>query len=108
MSRDAEQFDVVVVGGGAAGLSAAVALSRARRRVLVVDGGQPRNAPAAGVHNFLTREGVSPREPRGARPRRGHPLRRRGGARRRHRCGAGCPTTVLARRLPSPPTAAHP
>ncbi|GAB3685639.1 NAD(P)/FAD-dependent oxidoreductase [Angustibacter aerolatus] len=52
----------MVVGGGAAGLSAAVALSRARRRVLVVDGGQPRNAPAAGVHNFLTREGVSPRE----------------------------------------------
>ncbi len=47
----AKRYDVVVVGGGAAGLSGALALSRARRRVLVVDGGEPRNAPAAGVHN---------------------------------------------------------
>lgn len=54
--------DVLVVGGGAAGLSAAVALTRARRSVLVVDAGAPRNAPAAGVHNFLTRDGISPHE----------------------------------------------
>jgi thioredoxin reductase len=53
-------FDVLVVGGGAAGLSAALALGRARRRVLVVDAGQPRNAPAAGVHNFLSRDGMPP------------------------------------------------
>jgi len=53
-------FDVVVVGGGAAGLSGAVALSRARRSVLVVDAGQQRNLPADGVHNFLTSEGMSP------------------------------------------------
>jgi thioredoxin reductase len=53
-----ESYDVVVVGGGAAGLAGAVALARSRRRVLVVDAGEPRNAPAAGVHNFLTREGT--------------------------------------------------
>ncbi|MET1074532.1 MAG: NAD(P)/FAD-dependent oxidoreductase [Umezawaea sp.] len=52
--------DVVVVGGGAAGLSAAVVLGRARRSVVVVDAGAPRNAPAAGVHGFLTRDGMSP------------------------------------------------
>lgn len=53
-------FDVVVVGGGAAGLAGAVGLARARRSVLVVDDGQPRNAPAAHVHNYLAREGASP------------------------------------------------
>ncbi|MBX0298490.1 NAD(P)/FAD-dependent oxidoreductase [Cryobacterium sp. 1639] len=55
-------YDVVIIGGGAAGLSAAVVLGRARRSVIVVDGGQPRNAPAAGVHSFLTRDGISPAE----------------------------------------------
>ncbi|MDQ7903949.1 NAD(P)/FAD-dependent oxidoreductase [Phytohabitans sp. ZYX-F-186] len=57
-----EQFDVIVIGGGAAGLSGALALARARRAVAVVDAGAPRNAPAAGVHNFLTRDGMSPAE----------------------------------------------
>ncbi|WP_404320934.1 NAD(P)/FAD-dependent oxidoreductase [Arthrobacter luteolus] len=55
-------YDVVVVGGSAAGLSGALALSRARRRVAVVDAGEPRNAPASGVHNYLGREGASPAE----------------------------------------------
>ena len=59
-SRD--QYDVVIVGGGAAGLSGAVTLSRSRRSVLVVDAGQPRNAPADGVHNYLGREGTPPGE----------------------------------------------
>ncbi|MFG2822605.1 FAD-dependent oxidoreductase [Kitasatospora sp. NPDC048365] len=59
---DQDQYDVVVVGGGAAGLSGALALARARRSVLVVDSGQPRNAPAGHVHNFLAREGTSPEE----------------------------------------------
>lgn len=55
-------LDVVVVGGGAAGLSGAKALLRSRRSVLVVDAGEPRNAPAAGVHNLLGLEDVSPAE----------------------------------------------
>ena len=57
-----ESYDVVVVGGGAAGLSGAVALARSRRSVLVVDAGDPRNAPAEHVHNFLTRDGTPPGE----------------------------------------------
>jgi thioredoxin reductase len=55
-------YDVVVVGGGAAGLSGALMLARARRSVVVIDAGAPRNAPAAGVHGFLSRDGVSPAE----------------------------------------------
>jgi thioredoxin reductase/SAM-dependent methyltransferase len=55
-------YDVVVIGGGAAGLSGALALTRARRSVLVVDAGAPRNAPAEGVHNYLGREGTPPAE----------------------------------------------
>ena len=54
--------DVVIVGGGAAGLSAALTLARARRRVTVVDAGAPRNAPAEGVHGLLALDGVSPGE----------------------------------------------
>ena len=57
-----EPFDCIVVGGGAAGLSAAVALGRSRRSVTVLDAGSPRNAPAEGVHNFLTRDGTPPAE----------------------------------------------
>ncbi|HJY99671.1 MAG TPA: NAD(P)/FAD-dependent oxidoreductase, partial [Streptosporangiaceae bacterium] len=57
-----ESYDVVVVGGSAAGLSGAVALARSRRSVLVVDAGDPRNAPAGHVHNFLTRDGTPPGE----------------------------------------------
>jgi thioredoxin reductase len=56
------EYDVVVIGGGAAGLSAALVLSRARRRVLVVDAGQPRNAPAKHMHGFLSRDGLQPAE----------------------------------------------
>ena len=55
-----ESYDVVVVGGGAAGLAGAVALARSRRSVLVVDAGEPRNAPASDVHNFLSRDGTPP------------------------------------------------
>ncbi|WP_198417221.1 NAD(P)/FAD-dependent oxidoreductase [Cryobacterium sinapicolor] len=56
------EYDVLVVGGGAAGLTAAMVLLRARRLVAVVDAGAPRNAPAAAMRGFLSRDGMSPRD----------------------------------------------
>jgi thioredoxin reductase len=55
-------YDVIVIGGGPAGLSGAVALARSLRTVLVVDAGDPRNAPAEGIHNYLTRDAMTPAE----------------------------------------------
>jgi thioredoxin reductase len=55
-------YDVVVVGWGAVGLSGAPMLARALRSV-VVAAGVPRNAPAAGVHGLLAREGIRPAVP---------------------------------------------
>src|SRR3954447_12155568 len=57
-----DEYDVVVVGGGAAGLSGALTLARAGRAGLVVDAGRPRSAPAGPVHNYLGREGTPPAE----------------------------------------------
>lgn len=57
---DPDSHDVAVIGGGAAGLSAALVLARARRRVVVIDAGRPRNAPAARMHGFLSRDGTAP------------------------------------------------
>lgn len=54
--------DVCVIGGGPAGLSAALVLARSRRSVLVVDAGEPRNAPAEAMHAFLSRDGTAPAE----------------------------------------------
>lgn len=56
--RDA--YDVVVIGGGAAGLNGALQLARSRRSVLVVDAGQPRNRPAHAVHGLLGHDGMPP------------------------------------------------
>ena len=56
--RDA--YDVVVIGGGAAGLNGALQLARSRRSVLVVDAGQPRNRPAHAVHGLLGHDGLPP------------------------------------------------
>ncbi|MFJ4770534.1 NAD(P)/FAD-dependent oxidoreductase [Streptomyces uncialis] len=51
---------MVVVGGGAAGLAGALMLGRARRSVLVIDNGEPRNAPAEAMHGYLGQDGVPP------------------------------------------------
>nr|WP_043377268.1 NAD(P)/FAD-dependent oxidoreductase [Streptomyces mutabilis] len=59
---DNDRYDVVVVGGGAAGLSAALVLGRSRLRALVVDAGEPRNAPSDHMQGFLTRDGMAPAE----------------------------------------------
>ena len=56
------EWDVIVVGGSAAGLSAALMLGRARRRVLVIDGGQPRNRFAAHMQGVLGQDGIDPRQ----------------------------------------------
>jgi thioredoxin reductase len=55
-----ERYDVAIIGGGAAGLSAAPVLGRARRRVVVIDAGTPRNAPAEHMQGFLSRDGTPP------------------------------------------------
>lgn len=55
-----ESYDAVIAGGGAAGLSAALVLGRARRRVLVVDRGEPRNRPAQELHGYVSCDGMSP------------------------------------------------
>lgn len=55
-------YDVLIVGGGPAGLSATLALGRGRRRVLLCDAGPRRNAAAEQMHNFLTRDGTPPTE----------------------------------------------
>ncbi|MFI6867509.1 NAD(P)/FAD-dependent oxidoreductase [Nocardia sp. NPDC050406] len=56
------KYDVVIVGGGAAGLSAALVLTRARRAVAVIDAGEPRNAAASHMQGFLSRDGMPPAE----------------------------------------------
>ncbi|WP_026818781.1 NAD(P)/FAD-dependent oxidoreductase [Arthrobacter castelli] len=52
--------EVAIIGGGAAGLAAAVTLARSLRSVVVLDAGDPRNAPADGAHNVVGREGLAP------------------------------------------------
>jgi thioredoxin reductase len=65
MSNDANQYDVAIIGGGPAGLSAAVVLGRACRRVVIFDHGRPRNYAAREVHGFLGLDGITPSQLRG-------------------------------------------
>ena len=81
-------WDCIVVGAGPAGLSAALTLGRARRRVLVLDSGAPRNHAARAMHGVLGHDGLDPAALRERGRRGARPLRDRG-ARRRRRPGAG-------------------
>src|SRR6056297_1174807 len=54
--------DVLVIGGGGAGLAAALQMGRSRRSVVVADGGEPRNAPAAHMHGYLGHDGAPPQD----------------------------------------------
>ena len=57
-----DSYDVIVIGGGAAGLNGALMLARSRRSVVVLDSGEPRNAPATGIHGLLGHDGLPPAE----------------------------------------------
>jgi len=57
-----DDYDVVIIGAGPAGLAAGLGLVRSRRRTLLVDSNRPRNAPTLHSHGFVTRDGVSPLE----------------------------------------------
>ena len=61
---ETNDYDVAIVGGGPAGLSAALTLSRAGKRSVVFDAGEPRNARSRAAHGFLTRDQTSPRDVR--------------------------------------------
>ncbi|WP_342741471.1 FAD-dependent oxidoreductase [Ruania alba] len=58
MTQLKDSYEVVVIGGGAAGLNGALMLARSRRSVAVIDAGRPRNAPADAVHGLFAREGT--------------------------------------------------
>ena len=59
---ETETVDVAIVGAGAAGLSAGLVLARAQARVVIIDAGSPRNAPATEMHGFISRDGIAPQD----------------------------------------------
>ncbi len=62
IGAEAELWDSIIIGGGPAGLSAALALGRSRRRTIIIDAGQPRNRFASHMHTVLGQEGTPPEE----------------------------------------------
>ena len=60
MPKKEKLWDVVIIGGGPAGCSAAMVLARSRRSVLIIDEGKQRNLRSHGLHNFITRDGILP------------------------------------------------
>lgn len=60
--KDIKKFDIIIVGGSYSGLAAAMALGRALKKVLIIDGGKPCNAQTPHSHNFLTQDGKTPSE----------------------------------------------
>ena len=79
-------LDAVVIGGGAAGLNGALMLARSRRSVVVIDSGDPRNAPAEGIHALLGNEGTPPAEYLERGRAEAAPVRRRHRSRHGHIC----------------------
>lgn len=61
-----KEREIIIIGGGPAGLSAALICGRARRRALLIDGGTPRNSAAPAMHSFVSRDGILPRDFRAA------------------------------------------
>jgi thioredoxin reductase len=61
-----QTYELIIIGGGPAGLSGALLAGRARRRALLIDGGTPRNAAAPAMHSFVSRDGILPRDFRAA------------------------------------------
>src|ERR1700756_5553286 len=62
MSSDGKLLDVAIVGGGPAGLSAALILGRSMRNIVVFDNGKPRNLKSQAMHGFISRDGTNPIE----------------------------------------------
>src|SRR3569623_371317 len=62
IDRGSQVYAVIIVGGGPAGLSAALMLGRCLRKVAVFDAGEPRNAAAQGIHGYLGHDGIAPAE----------------------------------------------
>lgn len=60
--KNNQQYDVIIIGGSYAGLSAAMALGRSLRNVLIIDSGKPCNRFTAHSHNFITHDGEKPAE----------------------------------------------
>ena len=99
--RHEHDYDVVVVGGGAAGLSGALMLGRSRRSVLVVDAGEPRNAPAERRAQLLGRDGTPPGRAAGRGRAEVAGVRRRGRRRRVRRGRAPDGDRFAVRRSPA-------